>query len=495
MTRRIVAAALGLVLLAGALAAQEGPERGRIKKIDAAAGSLILTVGDKDVEVFVVSATRLVGPDNQELKDGLRSPALKEGVAVVFKAVSRDGKDVLLGLKLVGDGQPGAPGGIGRARIKKLDLDRLLIVLTVDGKDLEFPLTEELRTPDVQGKDLKERLKGFKEGGDVQFLAGMKDGKPVLLGLRAAGAEGRPPFAKVDTSGLKPLTELGAEKYQGFQGGLYPGGKNERPKAHEAAGLELAKQVVPRDAEGRPAPGGKIVLLSVGMSNTSQVSEGFQRLFRADRDRNPAVVFVNGAQGGMTAAKIKDPNDNGSGQRYWAEVERRLQAAGVSAAQVQVVWIKEADAGPTEGFPGYARKLEDELAQVARVLHDRFPNLKLCYLSSRTYGGYAKTPLNPEPYAYESGFSVKWLIEKQIEGDPGLNFDPRKGPVKAPWLSWGPYLWANGSIKRADGFSYDERDFSPEDGTHLSASGVEKTGRLLLEFFKNDTSTRIWFNR
>lgn len=37
-------------------------------------------------------------------------------------------------------------------------------------------------------------------------------------------------------------------------------------------------------------------------------------------------------------------------------------------------------------------------------------------MSSRTYGGYATTELNPEPYAYQSGFSVKWLVQDQLEG-------------------------------------------------------------------------------
>jgi hypothetical protein len=116
-------------------------------------------------------------------------------------------------------------------------------------------------------------------------------------------------------------------------------------------------------------------------------------------------------------------------------------------------------------------------------------------LSSRTYGGYAKTPLNPEPYAFESGLSVKWLIEDQIKGEPSLNYDSAKGSVKAAWLSWGPYLWASGSTPRKDGFAYEVKDFSPGDGTHLSDSGVDKVGRLMLEFFRNDSTTRPWFRK
>src|SRR5262249_54984531 len=144
--------------------------------------------------------------------------------------------------------------------------------------------------------------------------------------------------------------------------------------------------------------------------------------------------------------------------------------------------------------PGYAKKLEGELEAIVQSLPGRFPNLKLVYLSSRTYGGFAKSLLNPDPYAYESGFSVKWLIEKQIQGDPALNFDPTTGAVKAPWLSWGPYLWANGTTKRVDGFSWDPSDFGP-DGTHHASGGVDKLGRQLTEFFRTDSTTRSWFLR
>jgi hypothetical protein len=294
----------------------------------------------------------------------------------------------------------------------------------------------------------------------------------------------------VDLSKLIPLTDLGTKEYQGFPGGLYPNGKNERPPAHEAAGLELAKQVQPLDADGKPSADGKIVLLSIGMSNTNQAFGGFMRVTKEDADVNPKVVLVNGAQGGQTAALIQNVNAG-----YWKQVDNLLAKAGVTRAQVQAVWIKQADAGPNEGFPKYAQKLQAELAKIVQLLHTRFPNLKLVYLSSRTYGGFAKTRLNPEPYAYESGFSVKWLIEQQFKGDPALNYDRAKGEVKAPWLSWGPYLWARGTDKRGDGFYYEESDFAPSDGTHESQAGVMKIGKQLLQFFKTDSTTRDWFVR
>ena len=236
------------------------------------------------------------------------------------------------------------------------------------------------------------------------------------------------------------------------------------------------------------------MLLSIGMSNTSQASQGFARWLNDEDQRNPRLVFVNGAQGGMTAAAIQDAEDGRRGTTYWATVDQRLEQAGVTREQVQAVWIKQADAGPTQGFPKYARQLQAELLRIVQLVSQRFPNCRLAYLSSRTYGGYATTRLNPEPYAFESGFSVKWLIERQLEGAPELNYSPEKGPVKSPWLSWGPYLWANGSTPRADGFSYEEADFAA-DGTHQSQSGQRKVGKLMLDFFKTDSTTRSWFLR
>jgi hypothetical protein len=501
MIRLLIGTVVGLLLWTAALPAQEGPQRGRIKKIDPDRGMLTITTPDgKDREVVVTDATRVVDAANRDVERRLKDPAFREGAAVLFKAQRRrDGTEVLVGLKLVGPGQAGDAGGdIQRGQVKKLDLDRMTLTVTVGGKDRDLALTEDTQVLGARGKDLKERLEGFKEGAEIFFKPGRRDGKEVAVGLKLVGPEDRQraePAPKVDTSRLKPLTELGAGEYHGYPGGLYPGGKNERPAAHEAAGLRLARQVRPLDADGKPSADGKVVLLSVGMSNTGQASEGFRRLLAGDPDRNPHLVFVNGAQGGMTAFAVQDPDDGGSGTRYWDTVDERLKQAGVSRAQVQAVWIKQADAGPTQGFPKYTQKLQEELGRIVRVLAKRFPNVKLVYLSSRTYGGYATTRLNPEPYAYESGFSVKWLIEQQLRGDPALNFDPGKGPVKAPWLSWGPYLWASGSIPRADGFRWERGDFAPSDGTHESASGQEKVGRLLLQFFKTDPTTRPWFEK
>jgi hypothetical protein len=387
-----------------------------------------------------------------------------------------------------------AQDGIKKGAVKSVDPEKDIIVISADGKDLSFIVTDETRIMDVAGKPVKDRLKdkAIKEGVAVMFKAETKDGKMVLVGLKLAGDDKPVKLEKADTSKLKPLTELGKDEYKDFPGGLYPDGKNERPAVHEKAGLAFAKQVQPLDADGKPDGDGKIVLISVGMSNTTQEFSAFQKAADADKAKNPKLVLVDGAQGAMTAARIQDPEAKNGGEQFWATVDQRLKTAGVTRAQVQVAWVKEADARPADAFPKHAQTLEAELAKIAQVLHDRFPNLKLVYVSSRIYAGYATTPLNPEPYAYESGFAVKWLIEKQIKGDKALNYDPERGKVKATWLSWGPYLWANGPTKRADGLTYEESDFS-SDGTHPSNAGREKVADQLLSFFKSDSTTKPWF--
>lgn len=80
------------------------------------------------------------------------------------------------------------------------------------------------------------------------------------------------------SSGLVPLTELGNRTYKGVEGGLYPGGKNAPPEPHLQAGLRLAREIVPRDGRGQPSQDGRIALLSVGMSNTTQEFQVFQQV-------------------------------------------------------------------------------------------------------------------------------------------------------------------------------------------------------------------------
>ncbi len=292
------------------------------------------------------------------------------------------------------------------------------------------------------------------------------------------------------TQHLTPLTELGTGKYKGEDGGLYGGGRNEPPKLHLEAALKESAKIRPLDADGSPSKEGKIGLLSVGMSNTTQEYSRFKQLADADSAKAPNVVVIDGAQGGQTAARWADMTS-----ALWPRVDERLKAAGLSAKQIQVAWMKQAEAGPAQygDFPKHAKQLQGNLIKSLANLKARFPNLRIVYLSSRIYAGYATTGLNPEPYAYEEAFSMRWLIQDQIAGKPELNYDSAKGQVQSPLLLWGPYLWADGETPRkADGLVYKREDLGG-DGTHPSDLGRQKVAEQLLKFFTNDSTAKKWF--
>jgi hypothetical protein len=285
-----------------------------------------------------------------------------------------------------------------------------------------------------------------------------------------------------------PITDLGQGTYQGYQGGLYPGGSNERPAAHDRA-YDRTSRLVLLNAEGNPdATNGVFVLISIGNSNATMEFSDFVRRANSEPARNGKRMIVDCAEPDQTADIISDP-----AATYWLDVDLKLAGASLTPLQVQSVWLKDAIPYPAEGFPGHAEIFRDDLRAIVQILTSRYPNLKSVYLSSRIYGGWQPPEgLNPEPYAYEYGFSVKWLIEAQLQGARELNFDPAKGRVRAPWLSWGPYLWADGIHPRSDGLTWPCEDFR-DDGAHPSDLGIAKVSDRLLSFFETDPTTVPWY--
>jgi hypothetical protein len=298
---------------------------------------------------------------------------------------------------------------------------------------------------------------------------------------RGEGASRSAPAANCDrtSTGYTPLSDLGTGTYQGYEGGLYPFGSNQPPLDYKWMGRAHSQRTLPLNANGQPDPtNGKIVLLSVGMSNTTQEFSTFKSMADADPQKNPKVTIVDGAQGGQDAQAIRNPN-----AQYWTIIDQRLTAAGVTPNQVQAAWLKEAIAGENRQFPADAQGLRDALRDIVGIMESRYPNLQIIYLSSRIYAGYASTTLNPEPYSYQSGFAVKWLIEEHSLGDGS-----------GAWLGWGPYLWADGLMARSDGLTWQCSDLS-DDGTHPSTAGRQKVATMLLNFLKTDETARAWFLR
>ena len=309
---------------------------------------------------------------------------------------------------------------------------------------------------------------------------------------------GQPNCAAV-TSGFTPINDLGKGTFTNawnvvWQGGLYPNGSNFLPAGHKSAGIQMASQIQYLNNNGNPdAVNGKIVWLSIGMSNGTQEAQQFIPIVNSYKGKNQKLTLVDGAVGGQTAAIISTPA-NSNYTTYWNTVNTRLTNSGVSAYQVQVVWIKEADVANAQPIKNYYDSLVVRLKRAVREIKVRFPNVKLCYFASRISARYASSALNPEPYSYYTGWAIKKVIEDQINGDLQLAYSGTN--TKSPWLSWGIYLWSDGDIPQKTNpnvFWSCPNDFQ-SDGTHPSVDGAKKVGNLLLDFFSNDSIASKWIN-
>ena len=273
-----------------------------------------------------------------------------------------------------------------------------------------------------------------------------------------------------------PLPDL-TTGYRGLDFGLYRGLRTTPPDDYLAIGRDRANRIRPLDVEGRPSPDGRIILMSVGMSNTS--SE-FGR-FIADAAGNAAIsrrlTILNGSMGGADAAMWTDVNS-----RPWQFAIAKVGGGRHSAKQVQAIWVKQAHRR-TLPFPEEIQALASDLDAMLQIATRVFPNLRIVYLSSRTRSG-AETRQGPgEPQAYETAFAVRRVIQERMDG--------AAAGTDAPWVSWGPYLWSNGT-PRSDGFVWDCGDVG-RDMLHPTEAGSRKVADQLMAFFMTDQTAAPWF--
>jgi|HubBroStandDraft_1064217.scaffolds.fasta_scaffold00001_153 hypothetical protein len=290
------------------------------------------------------------------------------------------------------------------------------------------------------------------------------------------------------TDPLVALTDLGTGTYLGYEGGLYPNGSNTPPPSQLAAALNYAQNIVPLNAAGQPDSSGNYVMISVGVSITRTTWDEFEPMEAADPTVNSKLVLVNAAIDGTNA-----PNWTASNSGTWAAItDYYLPYQNVTANQVVAAWIMMPRSNQNGVYPDDMQNQENNLISILQDLHTYFPNLQLAYISSLHYGGYGPSNSYPEPYTYEFGLAVQNVIADQINGDAALNNNPANGPVMAPLLLWGPYLWANGLMGRDDGLTWDCQDFT-SDGLHNSTVGRNKEAGLLTTFFKTNPTTTPWF--
>jgi Bacterial Ig-like domain (group 2) len=339
------------------------------------------------------------------------------------------------------------------------------------------------------------------------------------------------------------LTNMTAsQNYLNFQGGLYENSSDTVPADHDAAGKAAAAAIQPLDQNGNPSATGAVVFLGIGMSNATEEFSAFQAAAVANTAVNHKTLAIeDGASGAATAcywtvAKgqtgaacpaamgvlLDNQYDRVRDTILAAATKSPSAPAGcggppnlipcLTEKQVQVLWIKNANPRPgianertlcdatvsgcVNDSGTEAILYESQLGQIIRAAKLRYPNLKQVFLSTRIYAGYATQGLSPEPYAYEYGYSAKWLIEAQVLQERTGTVDPVAGNMSytsgsAAWTAWGTYLWANGTIANSNGTTWLASDFQ-SDGTHPDAQGATKVVNLLMGFYTTSPYTP-WF--
>ncbi|MBI1325845.1 hypothetical protein GC170_22010 [bacterium] len=289
-------------------------------------------------------------------------------------------------------------------------------------------------------------------------------------------------LARAEETSTIPLDELKAT-YQGRDGGLYGEGRNEPDGALAIAAENAASQVLPLNSRGNPAADGKIGILAIGQSTTRIIFDAFR--LSARKVKSPNVVLVNGAIDGNGS----DDWANRSGP--WSSAVRQVNRSGLNSSQVQVLWFET-----TLIFPKRFGNFEASNAVYVRHLNaivnratKQFPNLRQIFVSSRYYGGWAKKPTSPEPYAYESAFGVRDLVLSRVP-DSADSAWPR---VAKPVVLWGPYYWTDGTHpSKVDGLNLTRGDLK-DDGVHPTKSGEAKFADQLIRFFSDNRYTQNWF--
>lgn len=285
-----------------------------------------------------------------------------------------------------------------------------------------------------------------------------------------------------------PIADLADSSFNGFKGGLYPGG-NQIPSSHYTKGLQQRDSIIPRAADGHADANGQVGFLVLGFSTAAMTGRTYRDMLSTLHPDTPVKVII-GAQGGQDInAMLKS---NGA---YWKSVDSAITASGLSNAQVQIVWVSTGDIFTyTQAFPEQAQTGVEKYRQMLTELRKRYPSVRMVFMSDRPYAGYIGTDQPPgpkelaEPSAYYHSWTVKWVIEKQIMEVPGFKTSD------IPFIDWGPTLWTNGTKGDAQGYTWDCRD-AGKGGIHPSSKGRMKEAAKLYVYFSQHPYTAHLFQK
>lgn len=282
----------------------------------------------------------------------------------------------------------------------------------------------------------------------------------------------------LESTGNIPIANLGKSTFNGFVGGKYPEGNNEIPYQHFQAGMNLSAEIKPLNNEGiYDTINGQVGFMVLGFS-TSAMTGRFVRSIYETQGQNDRVKIIIGAQGGKDINSMTQTSDN-----YWKIIDTILKEEKLSPQQIQVIWISSGDIlAYQQSFPDQCYTQIEKYQLMLLAVKNKFPNIKMVFISDRTYAGYigeiGEGPQElKEPTAYYNSWTVKWLIEKQIKNEQGFTLN------EIPFIDWGPTLWTDGVAGNKNGYTWNCDD-SGKGGIHPSSKGRMKEASMVYLYFK-----------
>ncbi len=272
--------------------------------------------------------------------------------------------------------------------------------------------------------------------------------------------------------------------YKGKGAGLYEGISNEPQLGMR---IEIQKQlelIKPILSSGQGDIDGKIGFVFIGDPHTEGEFKSLDELLKSKSGSSSALVLVDGAQ------KDQDTTYWKRSLYPWEILGQRVKSQGLSATQVQVIWINL-------NFDEYINDIDldvkaqaDTLNTIIETALSKYPNTKIVYLSSPRYAGYSTMAGYQEPESFEAGLAVRELLSRHDKGEVKYKEDIRL-LTSEPALVWGPYVW-NNNINSTSDFAY-TADKYERDGITLTSIGKQKYAIDLLGFWSSYEYSNTWF--
>lgn len=272
--------------------------------------------------------------------------------------------------------------------------------------------------------------------------------------------------------------------YKGRGGGLYTGSRNSPELSQKILIQKQLQLIKPLDSRGVDNSEGKIGFVFIGDSYTAGEFKFFSDFVEGNSSTNQSLVLVDATQNNLNAGHWD------KSLYAWDILSQEVAEAGITANQVQVLWINL-------GFGSYSDNLDtdiktqvDMIERVIKTALVKYPSVRVVYLSSPRYAGLSKDPNFQEPQSYEVAFAIREIINRQERGELSFRQD-NSSLTSEPALLWGPYMWSNDTSGNGS-FSYKPERYA-ENGLILTIQGKQRYAVDLFDFWDSYEFSKSWF--